>query len=95
MNQSIATWKDFYERTEVTYAADDTVVDLSDLCGRCASFNASHRCLGAVSVHGCNDNGTVIVNIDGRSSLLLNRADVLAAGADQETNLFWIDLGLE
>jgi hypothetical protein len=93
--QSIFAREYLDERSKVPNARDDTVVDLADLnrCGAC--FHPAQRSLGRFGVRASHGDVSFIVNVDRCSSILLDRADVLATRSDQQTNLVRIDFGSE
>ena len=93
--QAIATWKDLDEGTKVTHAADDAVIDATDLSGSGASFNAGESTFCALGVGGRYNYRTVIIHIDRSAGVFLNRANVFSARTDQHTDLVRIDLGAE
>jgi hypothetical protein len=95
MAQTIFAWKDLDKGTEITNAGNNTVIDLADLNGGRASFNASQCGLGRISIGACHCDVPFVVNIDRRSGVFLNRTDVLASRTNQQTNLVWIDFGPE
>ena len=93
VTQTITTWQDFNERTEVFNATNGTVVDLANLnrCG--ASFDFLQCSLGQVAIGTSDCDATVFRNFHNGVGFFLNCANVLAAWADQHTNLLWIDVG--
>jgi hypothetical protein len=87
VDQSVAAGQDFDERAEVLDAADHAVVDLADLDRGGAGFDLTHRLGGRFAVAAGDQDGAVIIDFDDTCRSFLDAADVLAARADQRTDL--------
>jgi hypothetical protein len=84
--------KNLDECSEVFRAANDTVVDFSDLNRGCAGFDFLQCGFRQWAISSGNCHTTVFGNFDYGLSRFLNRTDVLSARTDQHSNFLRINL---
>ena len=93
--QAVLARSDFDEGTEVLDRADRSIVYAADLDLFSDGFHAG-ECVFAAHLIGTGDQHLAVIgHIDLRLGLFLDRADILAAGANQQADLFGVDLRLQ
>src|SRR5689334_13490441 len=93
MAQTILARQDFDERAEVLHAGNGAFVDAANLHAGGHRFDSAERALDRFLVGARNRNRAVLFDVDRNGMILLNAADVLAAGTDEQADLLGIDLG--
>ena len=94
MAEAISTGHDFDKGAKILHAGNGTIVDTSHfhVGGECIDHTLGmfRRFL----VGGSDRDGPILVNLDDRTGLFLDRANILATRSNQGTDLFGIDLEL-
>ena len=93
--QAVLTGSDLDEGTEVLDRADGPVVDATHLDLFGDGFDAGESVFTTDLIGTRDQHLAVVGHVDLRLGLLLDRADVLSAGANQQADLFGIDLRLQ
>jgi hypothetical protein len=89
--QAVLTGDDFDKGSVGEYANDFAQVDLADLGLFGEALDHADRLLGAVAVCGCDKHCAIVLNVNLGAGFLSDVADILAAGADEGTDLLGVD----
>ena len=89
--QAIAARQDFDKGAKVLDAGHAALVDLADLHRGRQRLDLGQSGLRPFGVAAGNRDAPVVVDVDDRPGRLLDRANRLAAGSDQQADLFGVD----
>src|SRR5262249_22138987 len=92
VTQTVAARRDLDEGPEILDRGDLTLVDAADADLLGDRLHLGPRRFGLGAVHVPDKHRAIVLDVDLRAGLLLNGLDRLAAGTDQQTDLFRIDL---
>ena len=92
MNQTVFTWQNIHECTEIDNPSNDTIVNSADFSLCSNSHNHLDRFIASVLILTKNFNSTVVIDIDSSARVLSDLTDSRTAFTDDVANLVGVDL---